>query len=194
MLMTGWFTAKASRKPRPSRSDGGNPACSLAQLAVAILLARCVATAPLPPFTGCMCGRPRAAALDRRWRSRSRKRPVVRRRNGHADQLLDVAEVRRLLAVAERDRGTRCPGPRGAADAMHIGFRHVRQIEIDDVADAVDIDTPRGYVGGDQREHLPLAKCGKHSFALVLRLVAVDRVRRDTGRGEAAHHLVRAML
>ncbi len=59
---------------------------------------------------------------------------------------------------------------------MHIGFRHVRQIEIHDVADAVDVDAARSNVGGDQDEHLALAKCGKYPFALVLRLVAVDRV------------------
>ena len=59
---------------------------------------------------------------------------------------------------------------------MHVGFRHVRQIEIHDVADAVDINSARCNVGGDQREHLALAKCGEHSLALILRLVAVDRV------------------
>src|SRR6266511_5358296 len=156
--------------------DGGNPAWSLALLLVSILLARRAAAAPLLPLAGCMRRRPRCAALDRRWLSLSRKPAVVRRRNGHADQLLDIAKVGRLFGVAERDRDTCRPGPRGAADAMHIGFRHVRQIEIHDVADAVDIDTARGNVGGDQREHLALAKCGKHSFALVLRLVAVDRM------------------
>src|SRR5260221_10706902 len=174
--------------------NGGIPAWRLPPLFVSILLVRRVAATPLSPFAGCVPRRPRHAALDRRWPSLSWTPPMVRRRNGHADQLLDIAKVRRLLGVAERDRDTCRPGSRGAADAMHISFRHIRQIEIDDVPDAVDIDTPRVYVGRDPREHLPLAKCGKHSFALVLRLVAVDRVRRDTGRGEAAHHLVRAML
>jgi hypothetical protein len=41
---------------------GGNPAWSLPRLLVSILRARRVATAPLPPFAGCM-GRRRAVRL-----------------------------------------------------------------------------------------------------------------------------------
>ena len=174
-------------------SDGGNPVCSLLQLPVPILPARRVAATP-PPFGPGMRQGPRWAASGRRRPTLSRKRSVVRRRNGHADQLLDVAQACRLFAVAQRNRDACCPGPRGAADAMHVGFRHVRQIEIHDVADAVDVDAARSNVGGDQRKHLALAKCGKHPFALVLRLVAMDRVGRDAGLGEAAHHLVGAVL
>src|SRR5262249_22608248 len=151
--------------------DGGNPAWRLPRLLVSILLARRVAAAPLSPFAGCMWRRPPCAALDPRWLSLARKPPLVRRRNGHADELLDVAKVGRLFGVAQRDRDARRSRPRGAADAMHIGFRHVRQIEIHDVADAVDIDTARGNVGGDERQHLPLSKCGKHAFALVCDLL-----------------------
>src|SRR5262249_50288515 len=152
-------------------SDGGNPVCSLLRLPVPILPARRVAATP-PPFGPGMRQGPRWAASGRRRPTLSRKRSVVRRRNGHADQLLDVAQACRLFAVAERNRDACCPGPGGAADAMHVGFRHVRQIEIHDVADAVDVDAARSNVGGDQRKHLALAKCGKHPFALVLRLVA----------------------
>src|SRR5215475_13339191 len=136
--------------------DCGNAVCSLPLLPVSILLAWRVAATPLPPVGGGMRRGPRCAASGRRRAGLSRKRSVVGRRNGHADQLLDVAQVRRLFAVAERDRDACCPGSRGAADAVYIGFWHVRQIEIHDVADAVDIDTARCNVGGDQREHFPL--------------------------------------
>ena len=174
-------------------SDGANPVCSLLRLPVPILSARRVAATP-PPFGPGMRQGPRWAASGRRRPTLSRKRSVVRRRNGHADQLLDVAQVRRLFAVAERDRDACSPGSRGAADAVHIGFRHVRQIEIHDVADAVDIDTARRNVGGDKRQHVPPAKCGEHALALVLRFVAVDGVGRDAGLGEAAHYFVGAVL
>src|SRR5262245_13080640 len=128
--------------------DGGNPAWSLPRLLVSILLARGIGAALLP-VAGCVCRWPRCAARDRGWLGLSRKSPVVRCRDGHADQLLDVAKIGRLFGVAERDRDTCRAGPRGAADAMHIGFRHVWQIEIHDVADAVDVDTACGNVGGD---------------------------------------------
>src|SRR5690242_21277246 len=45
-------------------------------------------------------------------------------------------------------------GARGAADAMDIGLGHVRQIEIHDMADAVDVDAAGSDVGGDERADL----------------------------------------
>jgi hypothetical protein len=119
---------------------------------------------------------------------------MVGHRDRLADQLFDVAQERCLLGIAERDRDAVRAGARGAADAVDIGFRHVRKIEVHDVADAVDIDPAGGNVGGHERAHIPLAKRGEYTFALVLRLVAVDRLRRDAGFDETSHHLVRAML
>src|SRR5262249_57840141 len=109
-------------------SDCGNAVCSLAWLPVSILLARRVAATPLPPFSRSMGRRSRCVASAHRWLGLPRKRPVVRRRNGHADQLLDVAQVRRLFAVAERDRDACCSGSGGSADAGYVGFRHGREI------------------------------------------------------------------
>ena len=43
-----------------------------------------------------------------------------------ADQLFDVAQVGALLAAAKRDRDAVGAGARGAADAVHVGLRHVR--------------------------------------------------------------------
>src|ERR1700689_4107862 len=40
----------------------------------------------------------------------------VAQRNGHADELFDVAQERDLLAVAQRDRNARGAGARGAAE------------------------------------------------------------------------------
>src|SRR5260370_38412982 len=100
--------------------NGGNPAWRLPPLFVSILLVRRVAATPLSPFAGCVPRRPRHAALDRRWPSLSWTPPMVRRRNGHADQLLDIAKGRSLLGVAEQDRHASPPGSRGAAATMHI--------------------------------------------------------------------------
>src|SRR5207245_2782592 len=85
----------------------------------------------------------------------------VGRRDRHANQLLDVAQERPLLAVAERDRDARGAGARGAADAVHVAFRDVGQIVIDHVADALDVDAARRDVGGDQRAHLAGAERGE---------------------------------
>ena len=41
-------------------------------------------------------------------------------------------------------------GARGAADAVDVALRHVRQVVVHDVADALDVDAARGDVGGDE--------------------------------------------
>src|SRR3984893_9437241 len=121
-----------------------------------------------------------------------RMRTLVGHGDRDADQLLDIAQERHLLAVAQRDRDAGGAGARGAADAVHIGLRYVRQVVVYHMTDAVDIDAARGDVGGDQRPHLALAKRRQHALALALRFVAVDRLGGDAGAHQALHHLVGA--
>ena len=83
--------------------------------------------------------------------------------------------------IAERDRDAVGAGARGAADAVDVALRNVRQVVVDDMGDAVDVDAAGGDVGGDQRPQLAVAEGGERALALVLRLVAVDRLGRDAG-------------
>ncbi len=104
-----------------------------------------------------------------------------------ADQPLDVAQIAHLLGAGDqRDRDAVGAGARGAADAVDIGFRDVGQVEIDHMADAVDVDAAGGDVGGDQRADLAGAERRQHALAVVLRLVAVDGVGVDAGLGQAS--------
>src|SRR5262249_51017960 len=121
-------------------------------------------------------------------------RRLTLRRDGQADQLLDGAQVGDFLAVDERDRDAGGPGARGAADPMHVGLGLVWHVVVDDVTDALDVDAARRDVGRDEGADLAGAELAEHALALVLRLVAVDRVRRDTGLGEPPHDLVGAVL
>src|SRR6188508_2584356 len=72
---------------------------------------------------------------------------LVGGRNGNANQLLDVAQKRALLVIAERDRNAVSAGARGAADPVDVALRNVRQVVVDDVADTFDVDPARGDVG-----------------------------------------------
>ncbi len=96
--------------------------------------------------------------------------------------------------IAERDRDARVAGARGAADAMHVALGNVRQVVVDHVTDAVDVDAAGGDVGGDQHAHLAFAEVGEHALALILRLVAVDRLGGDARGLEPAHDAVGAVL
>jgi hypothetical protein len=49
-------------------------------------------------------------------------------------------------------------GPRGAADPVNIGFRHFGKLEIDDMRDAVDVETARRDVGCDEGADAAAAK------------------------------------
>ena len=131
--------------------------------------------------------------LRRRERPGAAARPAGRG-DRHPDQLLDVAQERQLVMRAERDRDAVGAGARGAADAVHVAFRDVGQIEVDDVADAIDVDAAGGDVGRHQRSHPAVAEVLQHALALVLRLVAVDRFGRDAVLVQAADHLVGAVL
>src|SRR5579883_424494 len=130
------------------------------------------------------------------WRSRrtSRGQAPIGRRDRDTNELLDVAQERRLVRIAERDRHAGSAGAGRAADTMNIGFRHIRQIVVEDVADAINIDAARGDVGRDQRAHLAHPERGKRPLALALAFIAMDRLGRNAGLGKAAHHALRAML
>src|SRR5262249_39572571 len=70
-------------------------------------------------------------------------------REAACDQPFDVAQLVPFLRGAERQGDAGGTRPRRATDAMHIALRRSRQVEIDDMTDAVDIDAPRRNVSGD---------------------------------------------
>ena len=66
-------------------------------------------------------------------------------------------------------------GAPSAANAVHVVFRHFRQVVVDHVADAADINAAGGDVGRDQQLHLAGAQLGNGAVALILVQVAVQR-------------------
>src|SRR5580704_13074852 len=135
------------------------------------LLARATAAVPMPLFARAIGGR--ASGSMACHRGLGALRALIARRNRHADKLLDVAQECPLLGITERDRDTAGTGARGAADTMHIGLRHVRQIEIHHMTNAIDIDAARGDIRRHEGFDLAVAESGEHALTLTLRLVAV---------------------
>ena len=103
----------------------------------------------------------------------------VEREDAQPRQALDGAQGVALRSVAQRNRLAGPPGARGAADAVDIGLGDLGQLEIDDMADVVDIDAARGDVGGDERARLARAERRQGALALALALVAVNGERAD---------------
>src|SRR6202023_2162273 len=99
------------------------------------------------------------------------------RSDGCSRVALDLAQGSAFGMTCQRHRDPRSAGTPGAADAMDVVSGLPRQIEVDDVADAGDIETPRGDVGRDQRAHASAAHVRKGAGALELVHVAVQRRR-----------------
>src|SRR3954466_4653170 len=97
------------------------------------------------------------------------------------DQPLDVAQIATLGTVTEADGDARGAGARGAADAMDIAFRFIRQFEIHHMRDVVNVDATGGNVSGDQNPGLALAEHFQRPLAGILALVAMDSFRHLAG-------------
>jgi hypothetical protein len=109
-------------------------------------------------------------------------------------QLFNIAQVTAFLIAAQRDRYAGRTGARRSADAVNIIFGNVRQLEVDDVRYAFDIDPSRGNVGGDEDPAAAGAKAGQCALALGLRLVSMDGDRLDPGPAQMSHDPVRTVL
>src|SRR5687767_679949 len=110
------------------------------------------------------------------------------------DELLDLPEQPDLVVVDERDRGTHTARTAGAADAVHVILGHVRQFEIDDVRQLLDVEAARGDVSCDEHGDAAVLKLGEGARARRLALVAVDRGAADAVLLELFREPVRAVL
>src|SRR6185312_13636508 len=111
-----------------------------------------------------------------------------------ARQPLDIAQQRPLLGAAKGERDAGAAGTRGAADAVDVALRHVRQVEIDDMGNAIDVDAAGGDIGVDQHAHPAVAEALERPLPRILRLVAVDRRGFDAAAGEIVGNAVGAVL
>ena len=84
-----------------------------------------------------------------------------------------------VLGDDERDGFALGAGAAGAADAVHVVLGDVRQVEVDDVRQRLDVEAARGDVGGHQHAQLVVLEARERARARVLALVAVDRLGLD---------------
>ena len=121
-------------------------------------------------------------------------RVVIPARDGHLNDFFDFPQELTLVFRAERDRTAIRSGTTGAADAVDISFRLVRQIEIHHQSHVLHIDPAGGDIGGDEDRCEALLEFFQRLLALRLGLVPVDGIRRKPGFAKALGQLVRAML
>ncbi len=93
----------------------------------------------------------------------------------HLDHPLDLGESLGLLGAHQRD-GLAC-GARAAraADPMNVVLGRIRQLEIDDVRELLDIEPPRRDIGCNQHSDFSRLELVERLRALTLGLVPVNR-------------------
>ena len=111
-----------------------------------------------------------------------------------AVQLFDARQILLLLGCAEADRRTVGTGAGRAADAVHIGLRHLGQVVVEHMGQLADIDAAGGDIGGYQHLGLAGLEVFQRGDAGGLALVAMDGRSRDALLGEVFCDLIRAVL
>ncbi len=99
-----------------------------------------------------------------------------------------------LIGRDERDPDAGGAGAAGATDAVNVGLRIVRRVEVDDMRDPGDVDPASRDIGRDQRVDLVVLELRERAFALALGLVAVHGHRGDALARELLDELVGAVL
>ena len=137
------------------------------------------------------CGRTPGRALAGRDFARSRRiaphqrsdRGAARLEAGNehaldflADQVLDRRQRLEVFRRHERDRLARQARSAGAADPVHVVLGRARDVEVDHLRQAFDIEAARRDVGRHQHRGLARLERLQRQLALALRLVAVDRI------------------
>jgi hypothetical protein len=149
-------------------------------------------------FDGRSSPRTRKSLAARHFELRGSRR-VVEIRNHHARNpaahgTLDCIEAALLVGSDEREGITRGIGTTRAADAVNVVFRGTRHIEVDNVAECLDVDATRGNVGRDQHRIASTLESIERRRPLRLRAVAVNALRINPVAHQVLGNSVGAML
>jgi hypothetical protein len=87
-------------------------------------------------------------------------------------------------ALHQRDGQARRAGAAGAADAVHVVLGVEGHVEVEDRRQVGDVQAARGHVGGHQQVDFAALEGGQRLQALVLALVAVQRLGRRPSRSK----------
>ena len=111
-----------------------------------------------------------------------------------AGEPFDLSQLVAFFAAAERRGDAGRAGPACAADAVDVNLRHLGQLVVDDVRDAVDIQPAGGDVGGHEHGRPVRLEGIQRALPHVLAFVAVDRRGANAGADQVFHDFVGPVL
>ena len=106
----------------------------------------------------------------------------------------EPADHIRILRCDERERVACAFGASRAPDAMDVRIGSVGHVVVDDVRDAVNIETARRDVGGDHDLEVSRFESLQSLFALSLCAVAVQARGAETRVADLPRHFIGAMF
>src|SRR5215475_1080103 len=95
-----------------------------------------------------------------------------------ADELLDGLDLERPCLVGQADGLARGARARRASDAVHVVLGVLRHVPVDHVGHALDVQTTRGDIGGDEDGQLAVLEVVEDLEPLLLLHVAGEGARR----------------
>jgi hypothetical protein len=107
---------------------------------------------------------------------------------------LDRAQHAAFARGDEQDRLALAARAAGAADAVDVALGVVGDVEVEHVADALDIEAARGHVGGDQHVDAAVLELGDGALARLLVHVAIDGGGGNAARGQLVGQFLGAEL
>ena len=110
------------------------------------------------------------------------------------DQFFDGSQVGSFLGTTERHCHALGAGPPGPPNPVHVSFRFDRDVQVDHVADPVDVDAPGSHIRGDQHAHSLGAEVLERALSSRLRLVAMDHRGTDALADQLLGHDVGSSL
>jgi hypothetical protein len=110
------------------------------------------------------------------------------------DQLLDAFEHVALFHAAQ-GQGLACgTSSRGSANAMNVVLGIHRQVEVDDMRDAIDVNSASRQIRCYEYAQMAITKRGQRSLTRALRLATVQSVRANRGGLQVLRDAIRSVL
>src|SRR5450759_867865 len=193
--MAGSYRSTWSGRPVRGARPEGNSAALARRHCHLVLTAAFRLLAGARPLVG-LARANRGDALGNRYLETLGRAPRVvelRHRDARqtlADRALDLAEIRLFLRCDEREGVARQLGARRAAHAMDVVLGDVRDVEVHDVREGLDVDAACRDVRRDEDLEPSVLERGERLRALRLAAVPVNALARHA----VARQLVRAVL
>lgn len=119
---------------------------------------------------------------------------ILHRRNGPADELLNILQQGLLPEITEGDGHTLPACAASSANAVDIGLRHLREIVVEYMGEVLDVQSAGGDVGGHQAADPSGLEVGQGLLAGGLALVPMDGGGGDPFLAQIPGHLVGPVL